>query len=83
MGGVIATSAPLANASLEPGQWNRMTVELVGTHLRVLLNGTLVQDFDLREKKPADKELADAGRIAIQDHGQPFSVRNIQVKRLD
>lgn len=60
-----------------------MTVELVGTRLKVLLNGKLVQDFDLREKKPADKELADEGKIAIQDHGQPFWVRNIQVKRLD
>ena len=83
MGGVIGTSPPLENASLEPGEWNQMTVELVGTRLKVLLNGTLVQDFDLRERKPADKELADEGRIAIQDHGQPFSVRNIQVKRLD
>ena len=83
MGGVIGTSAPLENASLEPGAWNQMTVELVGTRLKVLLNGKLVQDFDLRERKPADKELAAEGRIAIQDHGLPFRVRNIQVKRLD
>lgn len=83
MGGVIRTSPPLENASIEPGEWNQMTVELVGTRLKVLLNGTLVQDFDLEERKPADKELAEEGRIAIQDHGQPFSVRNIQVKRLD
>jgi hypothetical protein len=83
MGGVIATSPPLKNASLKPGEWNQMTVQLVGTHLQVLINGHLVQDFDMSKKKPANKELAEQGKIAIQDHGQPFAVRNIQVKRLD
>ncbi len=83
MGGVIATSAPLANACLAPGEWNQMTVQVVKNRLKVLLNGTLVQDCDLQEKKPASKELAATGRIAIQDHGMPFTVRNIQVKRLD
>jgi hypothetical protein len=83
MGGVIATSPPLKNASLKPGEWNQMTVQLVGTHLQVLINGQLVQDFDMSEKKPANKELAEQGKIAIQDHGQPFAVRTIQVKRLD
>lgn len=83
MGGVIRTSPALVNASLEPGEWNRMTVQLEGSHLQVVLNDKLVQDFDLMEKKPDDKQLAETGKIAIQDHGQPFWVRNIQVKKLD
>jgi hypothetical protein len=37
----------------------------------------------MSKKKPADKELAEQGKIAIQDHGQPFAVRSIQVKRLN
>jgi len=82
MGGVIRTSAPLENASLPPGEWKRMTVQLRGTQLKVVLNGKVVQDFDLAEKKPENKELAEQGKIAIQDHGQPFWVRNIQVKSL-
>ena len=81
-GGVIRTSGPAENACRPPGEWNRMTVELRGAKLRVVLNGKLVQDIDLAEKKPKDKELAPKGKIAIQDHGQPFHVRNIQVKAL-
>jgi|AntRauTorckE6833_2_1112554.scaffolds.fasta_scaffold17186_4 hypothetical protein len=80
MGGVIKTSPASENASIAPGEWNQMTVKLKGTHLQVLMNGKLVQDFDLAEKKAKDKELAAKGKIAIQDHGQPFWVRNIQIK---
>ena len=46
-------------------------------------NGQTVQDsLDLAAKKPEDKKLAESGKIAIQDHGQPFWVRNIKVKSL-
>ena len=82
MGGVIRTNGPLENASLPPGEWNRMTVQLEKNQLKVTLNGKLVQDFNLAEKKPEKKELAAKGKIAIQDHGQLFWVRNIQVKSL-
>lgn len=82
MGGVIRTNPASENASIAPGEWNQMTVKLQGTHLQVLINGKLVQDFDLAEKKAKDKELAPKGMIAIQDHGEPFWVRNIQVKPL-
>lgn len=82
MGGVIRTNPASENASIEPGEWNQMTVKLQGTHLQVLINGKLVQDFDLAEKKSKDKELAPKGKIAIQDHGEPFWVRDIQVKKL-
>lgn len=82
MGGIIRTNPASENASIEPGAWNQMTVKLQGTQLQVLLNGKLVQDFDLADRKSEDKELAAKGWIAIQDHGQPFWVRNIQVKTL-
>ena len=38
--------------------------------------------LDLMAKKPEGKKLAEKGKIAIQDHGQPFWVRNIKVKSL-
>jgi len=82
MAGVIRTNGPLENASLPHGEWNRMTVEFKKNQLKVTLNGKLVQDFNLAEKKPKEKELAAKGKIAIQDHGQIFWVRNIQVKSL-
>ena len=48
----------------------------------MVLNGELVQDINLAEKKPKDKELVASGKICIQDHGQPFTVRNLRVKKL-
>ena len=83
LGGVIKTAGPLVNASKKPGEWNRMVVTLKEGKLTVELNGRKVQDgLDLAAKKPKDKKLAAKGKIAIQDHGQPFWVRNIKVKKL-
>ncbi len=82
MGGVIRTCGPTKNMSKPAGEWNRMTVTMKGGRLFVVLNGEVVQDINLAEKKPAEKPLAPSGKICIQDHGQPFTVRNLQVKRL-
>ena len=81
MGGIIQTQGASKNASKAPGEWNRMTVSMKGDRVVVVLNGVCVQDCNLREKKPAAKNLAATGKIAIQDHGQVFSVRNIRVKK--
>lgn len=82
LGGVIQTAGPVKNASKKPGEWNRMTVTMKGDHLTVVLNDQLVQDINLAEKKPKDKVLAPSGKICIQDHGLPFTVRNLRVKKL-
>lgn len=82
MGGVIRTGGPLVNAAKPAGEWQRMTVSMKADRLTVVLNGKLVQDMNLREKKPKDKELAASGRICIQDHGLPFTVRNIRTRKL-
>ena len=81
-GGVIRTCGPLVNAAKPAGEWQRMTVTMKGDHLTAVLNGKLIQDINLREKKPKNKELADSGKICIQDHGLPFTVRNLRVKKL-
>ena len=83
LGGVIRTAGPLVNASKPAGEWNRMVVTMKEGKLSVVLNGKTVQDkLDLAAKKPKNKKLADAGKIAIQDHGQKFWVRNLKVKSL-
>ncbi len=82
MGGVIRTAGPSKNMSRPAGEWNRMTVTMKGDRLVVVLNGEVVQDIDLAEKKPAGKVLHPKGKICIQDHGQPFTVRNLRVKVL-
>ena len=80
LGGVIQTAGPLVNAAKPANEWNRMVVTLKDNKLTVVLNGKKVQDeLDLMAKKPKNKELAPKGKIAIQDHGQPFWVRNIRV----
>ena len=71
------------NAAKPAGEWNRMVVTLKEGKLTVDLNGQKVQDeLDLAAAKPKDKALAPTGKIAIQDHGQPFWVRNLRVKSL-
>jgi hypothetical protein len=81
MGGVIQTGGPSKNMSKPAGEWNQMTVSMKGDRLIVVLNGECIQDMNLQEKKPKDKDLAKSGKIAIQDHGLPFSVRNLRVKK--
>ena len=84
LGGVIKTAGPMVNASKPAGEWNRMIVKLKKGLLTVVINGKTVQDnLDLASNKPADKKLAKIGKIAIQDHGLPFWVRNLKVKRLE
>ncbi len=82
LGGVIRTAGPTKNMAKPAGEWNRMTVTMKGNQLTVVLNGEVVQDIDLAEKKPKDKTLVASGKICIQDHGQPFTVRNLRVKKL-
>jgi len=82
LGGVIKTKGASKNMSKAPNEWNRMTVTMKGNHLTVVLNGVTVQDFDLAAEKGADVDLASEGLITIQDHGLPFWVRNLQVKKL-
>ncbi|MEM7698071.1 MAG: DUF1080 domain-containing protein [Verrucomicrobiota bacterium] len=81
-GGIIKTKPADTNASIAPGEWNRMILRVEGTHVHVTLNGKVVQDFDITEQKPEGKEYAPFGAIGIQDHGTPFAVRNLRVKRL-
>lgn len=82
LGGVIKTKGASKNMSKAPNEWNRMTVTMKGNQLTVVLNGETIQDFDLAAAKGADVNLATEGLITIQDHGLPFWVRNLQVKRL-
>ncbi len=82
LGGVIKTRGASLNAGKPAGEWNQMTVTMKGTHLTVVLNGETIQDFDLGAEVPDGKSLASDGYITIQDHGIPFWIRNLRVKKL-
>lgn len=81
LGGIIQTKGASKNMSKAPGEWNRMIVTMEGNRLTVVLNGETIQDLDLAAAKKPEKELAASGKIAIQDHGLAFAVRNLRVKK--
>ena len=56
-GGVIQTKGASKNMSKPANEWNRMTVTMKGSQIQVVLNGELIQDFDLAKEKKDDKEL--------------------------
>lgn len=74
---------PLVHADKVIGEWNAMTVKMIGDKVTITLNGKLVVDqaklhnyFD--KKGPLPK----AGPIQLQTHGAPMQWRNIFVKEL-
>lgn len=81
LGGIIQTKGASKNMSKAPGEWNRMIVTMEGNRLTVVLNGETIQDLDLAAAKKPEKELEASGKIAIQDHGLAFAVRNLRVKK--
>jgi hypothetical protein len=88
LGGIIKLTrikdpAPLQNASRKPGEWNQLRVTLKDSKLTVVINGVTVQDqYDLAKNPPQGPGLAATGKIGIQDHGMPFWIRNVRIKRL-
>lgn len=95
-GAVYDVSAPSANPSHPAGEWNQVTLTCEGPHIQVEINGQVVNDIDLNEwtepgQNPdgtpnkfntAYSEMTHSGFIGFQDHGNPVSYRNIQVKPL-
>jgi len=81
-GGLFGHSVPMKQAVKKAGEWNRMTVTCKGQQIRVLLNGELVTDANLKDWTSAKKnpdgsdippwlsrpfaELATKGRIGLQ-----------------
>ena len=74
---------PLVHADQPIGEWNKMTVKLVGEKVTVTLNGKTVIDqaklFNYFDKKGP---LPKAGPIQLQTHGAPMQWRNIFLKEL-
>jgi hypothetical protein len=71
------------------GEWNFQTVEVVGSEIKVELNGTRILDTDLSEitgfmnnKAHPGRDLAQ-GRFGFAGHKDPVSFRNIMIKELN
>lgn len=72
-----------------PGEWNYQEVYADGDHIRVILNGTVIVDGDLREaaKNYPEKTIPaslfyERGHIAFLGHNSVVKFRNIRIKEL-
>jgi len=73
------------------GEWNTQEVEMVGSHLKVWLNGELIQDCNL-DDYPIDGTSMDhakhpgirsrEGRFGWLSHGYPCWWKNIRIKEI-
>ena len=79
-GGVIRTSAPKKMAVKPAGEWNRYTITLDGSQLKVILNGDLIQDLDLSQS--AMKDRPNEGYISFQDEAKRIWYRNVRIKEI-
>ncbi|PHS03314.1 MAG: glycosyl hydrolase [Blastopirellula sp.] len=79
-GGLIGTSAPAKMVVKPAGEWNRYTITLKGSHLKVIQNGVPIQDLDLSETKLSDRPAK--GYISFQDEAKRIWYRNVRIKEL-
>ena len=82
---------PAKRGFLKPtGEWNYQEVIAKGDHIKIILNGTVILDGDIREatkngtpdgnKHPG--LFNEKGHIGFLGHGSPVKFRNIRIKEL-
>ncbi|MGL4593675.1 MAG: 3-keto-disaccharide hydrolase [Thermoguttaceae bacterium] len=90
-GVVPAKRNPEKNDYLKPlGQWNEEEISVIGSKIKVVLNGETIVDADLADFK--DKPTMDAkehpglhrekGFVGFLGHGDPVQFQNIRIKEI-
>ena len=79
-GGVIGTSGPSKMMVKPAGEWNRYIISVIGSQLKVTLNGEQIQDFDMSKTGLKNRPLS--GYIGFQDEGKYLWYRNVRIKEL-
>lgn len=83
---------PAKRGFLKPmGEWNSQEVQVNGNHFKVILNGTIILDGDIKEASKngtLDGEKHPGlsrhkGYIGFLGHGSPLGFRNIRIKQLN
>lgn len=95
-GSDFAVHAPSKDVTKPVGQWNKVKLVVKGSHVEHWLNGTKLLEYELwsddwKQRVAASKfktlapqfGMAKTGHIALQDHGDWVSFRNIKIKRLE
>jgi hypothetical protein len=79
-GGVIKTVGPSKNMVKPAGEWNRYTITLKGSSLKVVQNGEQIVDIDLSKSAMKDRPME--GYISFQDEAKRIWYRNVRIKEL-
>ena len=79
-GGVISTAAPSKMMVKPAGEWNRYIISVIGSQLKVNLNGEQIQDFDMSKTGLKNRPLS--GYIGFQDEAKYLWYRNVRIKEL-
>jgi len=94
--GIYRAIAPLKQV-YRPTEWNKLRIELKGVHLKVTLNGEVIQDTDLdkydqpvkrhdNSNAPPVKDRPRRGHIGFQhlsQKNQPVLIRGVRMKGLE
>jgi hypothetical protein len=83
---------PAKRGFLKPlGEWNFQEVQVIGTRIKIILNGEVILDGDIAEAskngtldgKEHPGLLNKTGYISFLGHGSPIKYRNIRIKNLE
>lgn len=80
-GAIYDVIPPACKAANPDGQWNNLEVICNGPHVKVTLNGKVVQDLSFDDYEPLRHRLR-KGFICVTDHGNYCGFRNIRIKPL-
>lgn len=74
---------PLTLADKPTGEWNAMSIRMVGPYVRVVLNGeVVVEDAPLENYFDRSASVFDEGRIHLQTHGSETRFRRLLVREI-
>jgi sugar phosphate isomerase/epimerase len=96
VGAIFDVLAPTREVPITPGIWYKYVITAVGPNIRVWLDGENILNINLDEwteagKNPdgtpnkfrtAYKDMARAGSIGLQYHGNPIAFRNLFIEKL-
>jgi hypothetical protein len=71
--------APVVNPVKPALEWNKVDIECVGPHIRVVINGQPALDVD-QSTIPSLKDKPLEGYIALQSHTNKVAFRNIRIQ---
>lgn len=80
-GAIYEVIAPACKAAKPEGQWNELEVICDGPHVKVTLNGKVIQDVNFDDHEELKYRLK-KGFICVTDHGNYCGFRNIRLKKL-